>query len=221
MTKKILLIGGGGHCSSIIDSLKKLGVYDTISIVDKNMKKGGNINGIKVVGNDNDLHELFLGGYKYAFISLGSTGNSANRIRLYEVIKHTGFIIPNIIDADSILSSSITLSDGIYIGKGAIINTGATIQSNAIINTGAIVEHDCVVGESTHIASGAVLGGNVVIGVHTHIGSNSTIKNSVKIGSNSVIGIGSVVTKDINDNVVAYGVPAKEVKKNDENLHNS
>jgi acetyltransferase-like isoleucine patch superfamily enzyme len=41
----------------------------------------------------------------------------------------------------------------------------------------------------------------------------ANILNTVKIGKNCVIGAGSVVTKDIPDNVVAYGSPCKIIKK--------
>ena len=43
----------------------------------------------------------------------------------------------------------------------------------------------------------------------------SNIIDNVKIGKNVIIGAGSLVTKDIPDDVVAYGNPCKIVRKNE------
>ena len=56
--------------------------------------------------------------------------------------------------------------------------------------------------------------GNCTIGAFTFIGTNSTILPNIKIGKNVVVGAGSVVTKDISDNAVAVGIPAKVIKEN-------
>jgi acetyltransferase-like isoleucine patch superfamily enzyme len=52
----------------------------------------------------------------------------------------------------------------------------------------------------------------VTLGKNVWIGSNATILPGVTIGDNSVIAAGAVVTKDVPENVVAAGVPAKVVK---------
>jgi len=60
--------------------------------------------------------------------------------------------------------------------------------------------------------------GKVVLKRNCRIGSHSTILPGVSIGENSIIGAHSLVNKDIPDNVVAFGVPAKVMRKltNDE-----
>lgn len=56
-------------------------------------------------------------------------------------------------------------------------------------------------------------GKEVVIGNNVWIGTRTMILKGVKIGDNSIIAAGSIVNKDINSNVIAAGVPAKEIKK--------
>lgn len=53
--------------------------------------------------------------------------------------------------------------------------------------------------------------GCIEIGDNVFIGSNTTVLYDVKIGSNVVIGAGSLVNKDIPDNSVAAGVPARVI----------
>ena len=211
MNKKILLIGGGGHCKSVLDSLLLLNEYNEIAIVDVSENIGKSIMGIPIIGSDSDLAHLFKDGYEFAFITMGSIGNPKLRIKLYYEISSIGFNIPNIIDISANVSNFTKLGKGIFIGKKSIVNAGAIVGNGAIINTGSIIEHDCKIGEFVHIAPGAILGGAVEIGMNSHIGSGAIIKQQIKIGDNSIIGMGSVVTKGIGSNKKAYGNPCREV----------
>ncbi|MDO5151472.1 MAG: acyltransferase [Oscillospiraceae bacterium] len=58
--------------------------------------------------------------------------------------------------------------------------------------------------------------GKIKIGSNTHIGWNAIIMPGVTIGKNCIIGCGAVVTKDIPDNSVAVGVPAKVIESIDD-----
>lgn len=211
--KKLLLVGGGGHCKSVIDSVLDSNKYDDIKIVDLKENIGKDILGIKIIGTDECLEKLHKSGYEYAFVTLGSIGNPKIRIKLYNILKKIGFKIPIIIDKSAIISKNCNIKEGAYIGKNVVINTGSIIEKCSIINTGSIVEHDCNIEEFVHIASGSVLGGNVTIKRNSHIGSNSTIRQQIVISENVVIGIGSVVVKNIENNILAYGVPCRMVKR--------
>lgn len=211
MNKNLLLIGGGGHCKSIIDSVLKQELFTKIGVIDKRENIGKSILGIPVIGCDDDLPNLYQNGYTNAFITLGSIGNPSLRIKLFKIIKDIGFEVPNIIDSNAVISKNINLQEGIYIGKNAVINAGSVIEQCAIINTGSIVEHDCSIGEFSHIAPGSILCGEVHVGAHTHVGAGSVVRQQVKIGARTLIGMGSIVLKDIPENVIAYGNPCKEV----------
>lgn len=213
MNKKILLIGGGGHCKSVLDSLLELDAYTEIGIIDKVENVGKTVMNVPVVGCDDDLRSLFSDGYTCAFITVGSIGNPKLRINLFNLLCEIGYEIPTIIDHSAIVSKHARIEQGVFIGKQSIINAGAIIQKGSIINSGSIVEHDCQVGSFSHIAPGAVLGGEVVVGENSHIGLNTTVKQQIHIGSNSIIGMASVVLYNINSYTMAYGNPCREVKK--------
>lgn len=210
MSNKILLVGGGGHCKSVIDTLVAMNKFSEIGIVEKTDNYGQNILGIPILGCDEDLPALLSEGYKYAFITVGSVGDPKLRIKLFEKISEIGFKIPNIIDPSAIVSKNSELENGIFVGKRAVINAGARVKRGAIINTGAIIEHDCIIEDFVHIAPGAVLSGEVKVELNTHIGAGSIVKQQIKIGSNSIVGMGSIVLRDIEDNIVVYGNPCKE-----------
>ncbi len=213
MIKKLLLIGGGGHCKSILDVLFSADEYDDIALIDKNENIGNSVLGIKVIGCDNDLERLYAKGYTHAFIAIGGKDSVDFRISMYQKLLQIGFILPNIIDDSAAVAHDAEINSGFFAGKNAVMNSSCIIGQCATVNSGAIIEHDCVIGAFVHIAPGAVLCGGVSVGENTFIGAGSVIKQGIKIGSNVTVGMGSVVLCDIKDNTLAYGNPCREVKK--------
>lgn len=209
MYKKLLLIGGGGHCHSVLSSILALNKYEAIGIVDYT---DTTVLGVSVVGRDEDLPNLKTAGWTDAFITVGSIGNTSLRRYLYQMVLNYGFTIPSIVDATAIISQDAVVEEGCYIGKGAILNTGCRIGKCAIINTGAIIEHDCLIGGFAHISSGTVLCGQVTVGNNSHVGAGSVVRQQIQIGNDVLIGAGSVVVNNIPYCVKAYGNPCKVVE---------
>lgn len=210
LKRKILLIGGGGHCRSVLDSLLTLGTYDDIGIIDNS---NCSILGISVVGNDDDISKLKDDGWTDAFITVGSIGSTELRRKLYDMVKYIGMSVPTIIDPTAIIARATEISEGTFIGKKAVINTGSKIGLCSIINTGAIIEHDCIIGDFSHISPASTVCGNVVVGNDSHIGAGSVVRQLISIGDNVLIGAGSVVVDSVSNNVKAYGNPCKEVSR--------
>lgn len=209
--EKIILLGGGGHCKSVIDAIRSLNLYDIYGIIDIEKNIGQTICGINIIDCDKNLNKYRDMGIKKAFITIGSVGNSELRVKLYNLAFNIGFEFPIIADKTAIISESVHIGKGTFIGKGAIINADSSIGENCIVNTGSIIEHDCTIGDFVHISPGATVCGGVVIGNNTHIGANSTVLQYRKIGNDSIIGAGSIVTKDVKSNITAYGNPCREV----------
>lgn len=203
----ILLIGGGGHCVSVLCALKRNGTYQKIGIVTLEVR---NVFDVPVVGTDDDLPRLISEGYDSAFLSIGGVGSASLRRALYQKLKQIGYHVPNIIDPSAVIGEHVSFGEGIFIGKNAVINAGSRIDCGAIINTGAIVEHECVIEEYAHVAPGSVICGAVRIGKDAYIGANSTVIQCLQIGENTVVGAGSVVVRNLPSNVVAYGNPCME-----------
>lgn len=213
MNEKLLLVGGGGHCKSVLDTLIDLNTYSEIGIIDNALNKGEIIMGVPVLGDDNDLVDLFNSGYRYAFVTIGSVGYPNSRIKIYDLLIKIGFKLPIIIDSSARVSKLSSIEAGVYVGKMATVNINTEIHKGSIINTGSIIDHDCIIGAFVHIAPGAVLGGEVTVGDNTHIGSNATIKQRTNIGNNTIVGMGTVITKNVEDGVIIYGNNRRVIKK--------
>lgn len=205
------MLGAGGHCLSVLDSLLSSYDYQEIGIIDKdNLKQGiTQILGVPILGSDEDLEQLYKEGYRAAFVTVGGVGDISIRERLFNRLKVLGFQLPNIIDKTSVVSSFASLGEGVYVGKRAVINASAVIGSMAIINTSSIVEHECRVGDYVHIAPGSVVCGNVCIEQGAHIGAGSVIRQGIHIGEMALVGCGSAVVGDIPAHKIAYGNPCR------------
>lgn len=213
--KQIVLVGAGGHALSVIGSIQSKRDFEIVGITESGHRAGGKILGCEILGGDSVLKSVFDSGVKYAFITVGSIGDTALRQKLFLMLKGYGFILPAVIDNSAKISNNVGLGEGIYIGKNVVINPKATIKDMAIINTGAIIEHGCCIDKFSHIAPGAVLCGDVKIGAHTHIGAHAVVVQGLDIGDNCMIGAGSVVVHDIPSGVIAYGNPCKAVMNNE------
>lgn len=209
-SKKILLIGGGGHCCSVLDSLLRLEEYGEIGVIDRGPKT--QVLGVPVVGTDSDLPGLFAQGWHDAAITLGSIGAPARRRALFQALKELGFRLPAVVDPSAVIGMASEIGEGAFIGKRAVVNSGTRVGCCAIINTGAILEHDCSIGDFAHIAPGCTLCGEAAVGENTHIGAGSVVRQQLHIGANTLIGAGSVVVSPIGDHVKAFGNPCRVVE---------
>lgn len=208
---KIVLIGGGGHAASVLDTLLSGGRYDVVGIIDQKAEVTKAMLGIPFLGNDENLPILLKKGIKNAAISVGSVGDTSIRHRIYNMVKALGFKLPAIIDSSAVIGRC-TIGEGVFIGKKAVVNALTNIDKMSIINTGAVIEHGCNIGEFCHIAPGAILGGGVTVGEHTHVGIGTVVIQGIHVGRTSLIGAGSVVVNDIRDGIKAYGNPCREVE---------
>ncbi len=212
--EKLILVGAGGHCKAVIDAILKNQQYNIIGITDNEEKIGESVLGIPVIGTDSELERYHKEGIMTCVITVGSTGNPATRIRLFYMTKELGYHFPNIIHPGAHVSPHVIMGEGNFIASGAQIGPEVKIGDGCIINTASIVEHDCAIGNFVHIAPGVTLSGGVEVGRGSHIGTGSSSLQGIKIGENTIIGLGSVVVSGIGDNVIAYGNPCREIRKN-------
>ena len=144
---------------------------------------------------------------KYGFMIAIGGGNGKVRLELHEKLKKEGLNPISAIHISSYISKDTNLGEGIQVLPNATINPRVNIGVSCIINTSSSIDHECTLGDGVHIGPGAKLAGCISIDDNSFIGTNATILPNIKIGKNVIIGAGSVVTKDIPDNVIAFGNP--------------
>jgi len=177
---EILLIGGGGHCHSVIDVIEQENKFTIAGIIDKKELVGQKVLGYEIIASDDDLPNLFEN-YKNAIVTVGQIKSNTLRVKLFNTIKDIGYNLPIIISPFAYISKHSFIDEGTIIMHNALINAGVKIGKNCIINSKALVEHDSTVEDYCHVSTAAVINGGVTVKENTFFGSNATSKEYVEI----------------------------------------
>lgn len=206
MKRPLILIGGGGHCKSVIEAAESAG-YKIKGILDIPAQVGKNVLGYQVLGTDDDIPQ-YIDECQFV-ITVGFIKNPALRIKLYNKVREAGGRLATIIASTAHVSKYATLGEGTVVMHQAFVNAGAKIGVNCIINTFANIEHDVLIGSQCHISTGTMINGECKLGDNIFIGSQSVCANCIEITSNIIIGAGAVVCKSIKNRGTYVGNPAK------------
>jgi sugar O-acyltransferase (sialic acid O-acetyltransferase NeuD family) len=133
------------------------------------------------------------------------------RLGLIKRVAALGLVLANAIHPRAIVSASVRMGAGNVIKAGAVIDADCRLGDSCIIDNGAIVPHHNHIGDACHLAPGVAMGGDCEIGRLTLIGIGATISARVRIGESVIVAPGSVVVRDIPDNVVVEGSPARVI----------
>lgn len=205
--RRIFVYGAGGHGKVVADALisqRDDGEFAGF-VDDREELWGGEALGFPVRGGE------WLGGQagqSEIAIALG-VGSAEARRAILERCWRWGVEIVTVVHANASVSKFAQLGRGTVVMAGAVINADARIGGGAIVNSGAVVEHDVEVGDFAHVAPNATMGGASRLGTFSHLGLGAAVLQGLRVGAHTVIGAGAVVTKDVDDYVVAFGVPAR------------
>ena len=131
MDKKIILIGGGGHCRSCIDVIEQEGKFQIAGIVDLPDKIGQSVMGYSVIGSDKDLPDL-VRSYQNVLITVGQIKSVTRRIELFEYLRSINAILPIIKSPFAYISPHASVDEGTIIHHQALVNAGAKVGKNPI-----------------------------------------------------------------------------------------
>jgi sugar O-acyltransferase (sialic acid O-acetyltransferase NeuD family) len=203
--KKLIVFGAGGHGKVVAAMAAEAGFLLAGFADDAAALHGSTVFGLLVLGGLEWLYDMPPETYT---VALAVGDNYARRAVAQSLIYRD-------IEVATICSPSAMIAHSARIGRGAVvmpsvaINPDASVGEGAILNTGAIVEHDVTIGHYAHVSPNATIGGGAAVGDLTHIAISATVLPLVRIGSRSVLGAGSVAVRDIPEDVVAFGSPAR------------
>ncbi len=202
----LYIYGAGGHAKVVAESALGLKSFSKIIFIDDNAK---NINFIAKNHNCSLIRESELPNNLDNSYAIVGIGDNKNRYDVVNKCCKIPFI--SVASSDAIISKSVDISNGSFIGPGAIINADAYIGDHTIINTRSVIEHDCIIGSFCHIGPSASISGGVKLGKSIFVGGGAYINPNVSICDNVIIGSGSLVINDIEEPGTYVGSPVKKI----------
>ena len=210
--RKLIVWGASGHARVVTDIVRLQSKYTIVGYLDSinASRKGEAFLGKTILGGDEQLDHLLERGVEYLIVGFG---DCMSRIQAADKALSKGYKLVTALHPNAVIADDVQIGAGTVVAAGAVINPAAIIGMNVIVNTSSSIDHECQIEDGAHISPGAHLSGSVRVERAAWVGTGASIIDRVRIGAGSVIGAGAVVVDDIPAGVVAYGNPAKVMKR--------
>lgn len=211
--ENLVIIGGGNHAAYSIEIAEMNPLFQIVGILDSVNELNSIVHGYPVIGRQEEIKEIVQRfDIKLGFIAIGDNWRREKVFhQLRDQVPKLMFI--TLIHPSAIIGKNAKIGQGSLLMAGVIVNINSEIGDFGFLATGAQIDHDCILEDFTSVSAGSVFGGLVHLKKYSAVTLGATVLDRLTIGQNSVIGAGSLVTNDIPDNVTAYGIPAKPIRK--------
>jgi acetyltransferase EpsM len=209
-TQQVVILGAGGTGLLIADSILRNPHNDLVGFLDDDPQKKNIGQGkFPVLGALSVWRSLPP---ECRFIS--SLYGPKRNVEYYLKIRSLG--IPedrwaNIVDPSAIISLSVALGSGVYVGPATVLEPGVSLGNWCAMLGSVYIAHDTCIDAYTACANSVSIAGGVRVGVATFVGANATVREYLQIGRYAVVGMGAVVIRDIPEASVAVGNPSRIV----------
>jgi sugar O-acyltransferase (sialic acid O-acetyltransferase NeuD family) len=214
--KRVVILGSSGTSYDILDTLRAVNEatgreeFRCIGLLDDNPSFKGSIrNGVEILG------PMSLASTLDCFV-INGVGSSRSFVHKEEITSRTGcpperFI--TVVHPTASVSPTSVLGVGTVVMQNAVVCSNARVGSHVVLLPCAVISHDDIIGDYTCIATGVCISGGAHVGKCCYLGCNSAIIENAHVGNYCLVGMGSVVTKDVEDNSVVVGNPARFLRR--------
>lgn len=215
--KKLIIWGAKGHAKVLWECLNALG-QEVVALFDNNAEVKSPYTSVPIFYGRKGFAQwcstvnLSKEPY-YCLVAIGGS-RGADRHRILQFLWGNGLLPFTVVHPTAFCADSVKMGKGSQVLTRAVVGVDAQIGEACIVNTAAIIDHDVTLSDGVHICPGAHVSGEIEIGTYTMIGTGATILPKLKIGSNVIVGAGSVVTKNVENDVVVCGNPARVIREN-------
>lgn len=206
---KSIIIGAGTYGEVYLSYLLDAGI-EIVGLLDDNESLHGRlIQGVPVLGGISMLETLReTHGIEAVYCPIG---NNELRVKFLKYALSLGYHTPNYIHPSVIISPNVSIGErGVYLLPATVIMPCSHINNFVMVSVNSSISHHTTVEEGVFLSFGANIGASVKVGKYSYIGINATVMTGVhELGENCLVGAGAVVIKDVPQNAVVAGVPAK------------
>ena len=174
-------------------------------------KGGEEVNGIEVKNYTEAITE-----YSDQVEITLAIGEPADRERLFAKLRTDRVELATLIHPDVHIPDTTTIGKGVTIQYGCFISCNIEIEDYVFIQSQVLLGHDVCLKKGCIISAKANIGGFVTIDEYAFVGLSALLKDRIKIGKYSIIVMGAVVFRDMGDEMIVMGNPARPTRKNEE-----
>ena len=186
MSKRVIVIGAGGHGRSVAEAILLLGRDELVGFVDDGADPNAKVWTYPILGRTDSLHTLRA----LADTVVVAIGNNAVREKLHSRVRDGGFELLNVIHPAAFVSPTATLGAGCAVMAGAVVGTEAKLGEGVIVNCGATVDHHCRVDAFGHLGVNACMAGGSVLGHRARMQAGSALGYGVQVERDAVLAPG-------------------------------
>ncbi len=210
--RNLAIIGSGDLGRQIAYHATNDKHYNVVGFFDDFAKKNSIINGFIVLGNLNDIEELYKSDVFDEIINGIGYKHLSFREKLFKSLKNNNVKFATLIHSSCYIDPSCKIGEGVCILPGSVLDQNVVIENNVLINVACTISHDSIIKANTFLSPRVVVAGFVTIGERCNIGINSTIIDNISIADDVQTGGGTVVINDLKEQGLYVGNPSRFIR---------
>lgn len=217
MVQKLVVIGASNalrEVKGIIFAINKIQpTFEIVGALDDAVDFHGiDIDGIPVLGPLSKASSL-ASDICFVF-AVGSQKTQLIRAEIFEKLGVSRTRFPALVHPKADIDASAEVGNGCIIHPGVCLGPGSRLGDFTIVAVNSALGPDSFVQEFAMITSLVLVLSRAVVGRMAFVGSMTCILEDVQIGDYARVGVGSVVSRDVAENAIALGNPARSIGKN-------
>lgn len=215
MNKKVLgIYGTGGTGWEIYELIPELKnpYWEKVVFIDDS-KESCELNGVECIP-----FSVFV--EKYPFDNaeiIISLGEPKYRELLYNKVTSRNYTLPTIIHPEAYISKRAKFGQGVIVKTRAMLSN-VKIDNNSLIADLSTLGHGVIIGKHCVISGHSTVNGGSILKDNVYVGVSANIREDISIGKFSIISMAAAVFKDVKDEQIVMGNPARVIAKNEKKL---